>query len=108
MPRGYWIARVDVTDAEAYKDYIAANSVAFAKFGARFVVRAGPFECKEGSARSRNVVIEFPSYAAALACYDSPEYQAAAKLRVAVAASDLVIIEGYDGPQPGSAPAAGT
>ena len=54
----------------------------------------------EGSTRSRNVVIEFPSYQAALDCYKSPEYQEAIKLRQSVSTGDFVIIEGYDGPQP--------
>jgi uncharacterized protein (DUF1330 family) len=39
MPKGYWIARVDVHDAEAYKKYIAANAAPLAQFGARFLVR---------------------------------------------------------------------
>ncbi len=41
MAKGYWIAHVDVTDAEGYKDYQAANAIAFRKFGARFLVRGG-------------------------------------------------------------------
>ena len=72
----------------------------FRKFGGRFVVRAGKFECPEGAARSRNVVIEFPDYASALACYRSPEYQANIKVRQPHSTADIVIIEGYDGPQP--------
>jgi uncharacterized protein (DUF1330 family) len=63
-------------------------------------VRGGSFELFEGAARSRSVVVEFPSYEAALACYRSPEYQAAAALRQGKAEFDLVVIEGYDGPQP--------
>ena len=100
MPKGYWIARVDVRDDEGYKPYAAANPAIFKKFGGRFVVRAGKFEAPEGQARSRNVVIEFPDYESALACYRSPEYQANIKLRQPHATSDIVIIEGYDGPQP--------
>ena len=100
MPKGYWIARVDVADPEAYKAYVAANAEPFRKFGAHFLVRAGRFDNPEGSSRTRNVVIEFPSYQAALDCWTSPEYQAALKLRLAVSTIDLVIIEGYDGPQP--------
>jgi uncharacterized protein (DUF1330 family) len=46
------------------------------------------------------VVLEFPSYQAALDCWHSPQYQAAIKLRESVSTIDLVIIEGYDGPQP--------
>jgi uncharacterized protein (DUF1330 family) len=100
MPKGYWIARVEVSDPDQYKKYVAANAVAFAKYGARFLVRAGPFETLEGTSRSRNVVIEFPSYQAALDCYRSPEYQEALQLRLHVASGDLIVIEGYDGPQP--------
>ena len=48
MPKGYWVVRVDVHDAESYKDYVASNGVAFAKFGGRFLVRAGPFEIPLG------------------------------------------------------------
>ncbi|HZV21374.1 MAG TPA: DUF1330 domain-containing protein, partial [Hyphomicrobiales bacterium] len=29
MPKGYWIAHVDVNDAEAYKSYIAGAAPAF-------------------------------------------------------------------------------
>jgi len=103
MPKGYWIARVDVRDTEAYKKYIAANAEPFAEYGARFLVRAGNFESVEGSSRARNVVIEFPSYDAALACYRSPAYQKAIGFRQDASEGDLVIIEGYDGPQPGGA-----
>ena len=100
MPKGYWIAHIDVADAEQYKKYVAANAKPFAKFGARFLVRAGSFEAPEGRIRSRNVVIEFPSYQAALECYRSPEYQEATKLRLPASTGELVIAEGYDGPQP--------
>lgn len=100
MSKGYWIARVDVTDNEKYKAYIQANAAAFTKFGAKFLVRAGRFENPEGTSRSRNVVIEFPTYQAALDCWRSPEYQEALKIRLQISTVDMVIIEGYDGPQP--------
>jgi uncharacterized protein (DUF1330 family) len=100
MPKGYWIGRVDVKSDEGYKPYAAANAAIFKKFGGRYVIRAGKFECVEGSARTRNVVIEFPDFAAALACYRSPEYQANIKVRQPHATADIVVIEGYDGPQP--------
>lgn len=101
MGKGYWIGRVDVDDPEAYKAYQAANAAPFRKYGARFIVRGGRFENPEGGSRSRNVVLEFPSYQAALDCWNSPEYQHAISLRAPVSTIDLVIIEGYDGPQPG-------
>jgi uncharacterized protein (DUF1330 family) len=100
MPKGYWIVRMDVRDPEKYKDYAAANAVAFKKYGARFLVRGGKFETLEGSSRARNVVIEFPSYQAALDCWHSPEYKHALSIRAPISQGDIVIVEGYDGPQP--------
>ncbi|UYV38821.1 DUF1330 domain-containing protein [Rhodobacteraceae bacterium D3-12] len=97
MPKGYWIGRVDVDDIDQYMKYVAANAAPFAEYGARFLVRGGQFETPEGTSRSRNVVIEFPSYKAALACYHSDGYQAAKALRDPVSSGDIVIIEGYDG-----------
>ena len=99
-PPGYWIVRVDVDDEAAYGRYLAANGAAFAAFGARFVVRGGPFDAPEGTARARNVVIEFPSVQAARDCYASPAYAAAMAEREGAATADVVIIEGYTGPQP--------
>jgi len=100
MPKGYWIVRVDITDQEQYKAYVAANAKPLAKYGARFLVRAGRFENAEGASRTRNAVIEFPTYDAAIACWHSAEYQQAMKLRLPVSTADLIIIEGYEGAQP--------
>ena len=101
MAKGYWIVRVDIRDPEQYKLYVAANAKPFAKYGARFLVRAGKYEAVEGSARTRNAVIEFASYEAALECWKSAEYQEVMKLRTGVSTADVVVIEGYEGPQPG-------
>jgi uncharacterized protein (DUF1330 family) len=101
MPKGYWIVQVDVADQHRYNDYVAANAEPFRKYGARFLVRAGQFENPEGTCRTRHVVLEFPSYRAALDCWKSPEYQQAIKLREPVSTLDMVIIEGYEGQQPG-------
>jgi uncharacterized protein (DUF1330 family) len=96
MAKGYWIARVDVSDMEAYKAYMKANAVPFAKYGAKFLVRSGRFESVEGRARTRNVVVEFESYDQALACWNSPEYQAVIPLRSRVSEADIIVIEGPD------------
>ena len=100
MARGYWIGRVDVHNEEGYKSYAAANPAIFKKFGGRYVVRGGKCDGVEGESRSRNVVIEFPDYETALACYRSPEYQANIKLRQPHSIAELIVVEGYDGPQP--------
>ena len=100
MAKGYWIARVDVHNQDGYQPYAAANPAIFKKFGGRYVVRAGKAEAVEGQSRSRQVVIEFPDYETALACYRSPEYQENIKRRLPHAIADLVIVEGFDGAQP--------
>ena len=101
MAKGYWMAHVDVRDAEGYKAYQTANAAAFSKYGGRFLVRAGASEHPEGTLRSRHVIIEFKDYATALACYRSPEYAAAIEKRKGKGDMDLTIVEGYDGAQPG-------
>ena len=97
MPKGYWIGRATVTDPVRYKDYMAANGAPFEKHGARFLVRGGAFRIAEGDARERNVVIEFPTYEAALACWDDPDYQAARAKRADAGIVDLVIVKGHEG-----------
>jgi len=98
MAKGYWIAHVDVSAPEGYKEYQAANAIAFSKYGAKFLVRAGASEHPEGKLRSRHVIIEFPDYATARACYHSPEYAAAIEKRKGRGEVDLTIVEGYDTP----------
>lgn len=97
MAKGYWIARVDVNDAERYKDYVSTAKPAFERYGAKFLARGGDITPLEGVARSRNVIIEFPSVKHALDCYNSEEYQAAKAIRVTVADAEMVVVEGYEG-----------
>ena len=97
MAKGYWIGHVTVKNPERYKDYVAANGAAFSKYNGRFLVRGGPFEQRNGSeAYDRHVVIEFDSYEDAKACYDSAEYQAAAKIRDEASDGYVVVIEGHE------------
>ncbi|WP_420407650.1 DUF1330 domain-containing protein [Hoeflea sp.] len=97
MPKGYWIGRVDVRDPEAYKAYVETATPAYREFGARFLVRGGAFEAAEGHSRARNVVIEFPSYEAAKACYESETYRKARAIRQEVSEGEIIIVEGYEG-----------
>jgi uncharacterized protein (DUF1330 family) len=94
MAKGYWIVRVSVRDEQRYPEYLAAARPAFEKFGANFIVRGGAFDAMEGNSRDRNVVVEFVDRATELACYNSPEYQAAKAIRQKYAEADFLIIEG--------------
>ena len=93
MP-AYWIARVTVTDPDPYKLYAESAPAAFEKYNARILARGGRCEHMEGEGRPRNVVIEFPTYEDALACYNSDEYQSARKHRVGAGEAEIVIVEG--------------
>lgn len=101
MPKGYWVAQGDVSDLEKYKAYGALNGRAFEKYGAKFLVRGGQSSTVEGATRARVAVLEFKDYETALACYNSPEYQEAREKRIGAAMLDIVVIEGWNGPQPG-------
>src|SRR5574337_201295 len=94
MPKGYVIARVDITNPEAYARYAQAASKAIADHGGKALARGGRSEALEGKARARNVVLEFESYEAARAYFHSPEYQAARALRHGAAEMEMVLVEG--------------
>jgi uncharacterized protein (DUF1330 family) len=94
MAKGYWIAHVDITDSERYRQYAEAAPDVIAAHGGRFLARAGKFQQMEGSGRSRNVVTEFPSFEDAVKCWNSPGYQAARAKREGAGDVDIVIVEG--------------
>jgi uncharacterized protein (DUF1330 family) len=100
MVKGYWVVHSDISDEAMHAEYVKANRAVLGRYGAKFLVRWGTFKQVEGEGRSRQVVIEFPDYAAALACYHDPEYEQAHQLRNAGTKGDMVIVEGFDGPQP--------
>lgn len=93
MPEAFWIAHVEVTDAEAYGRYAKGATAAIAAHGGAFLARGGRYRQLEGNDRARNVVARFPSFEAAVSCYESPEYQAALKHAKGAAVRDLVVVE---------------
>ena len=94
MPKGYIIAHVTVTDPEAYKEYVVRDTPILKNLGGKFVIRGGQSQVVEGSSFERHVVIEFPSYEAAVAAYNDPDYQEVAKIRRKNADSTIIIVEG--------------
>lgn len=92
--KGYWVAHVTVTDAERYQKYIEASAKAFEKYKANILARGGQHVVLEGDGHARNVIIEFPSYDDAVACYHSPEYQTAKQYRSDAGIADIMIVEG--------------
>lgn len=94
-PRAYVIGQIDVTNAAQYAEYAKLTPDIVAKYGGRFMARAGRSATLEGPpARSRVVIIEFPSFDAAQQFYASAEYSAARKVREGAAAAQFVLVEG--------------
>jgi uncharacterized protein (DUF1330 family) len=98
MPKGYWIAHIDVKDPEAYKPYLETAKPAYEKYGAKFLVRGGKSEQVDGNiiGGRRHVVIEFESIEKAWECWNSDTYQEARKHRLAGADGEIVIVEGFE------------
>jgi uncharacterized protein (DUF1330 family) len=97
MPKGYWLARLDIKDRETFAEYRKRNAAPIAKFGGRFIVKGGKAETPLGPMRGENVVIEFDDYAQAAACFHSAEYQAAAEyLKRSCSVIEFVIVEGTE------------
>lgn len=93
MP-AYIIARIEVTNLEAYKEYASQTVAITESFGGKFLVKAGAFEQIEGSGPDRHVVVEMPDVATAKAFYASDAYQAILPIALKNSIRDLVIVEG--------------
>lgn len=105
MP-AFIVTRVDITDSEgaklAYPRYVEEAAPAYARHGARFLVRGGTAHAVEGQGRARNVVTALPDMAAGRAWHGSEIYQAARRHRLAVAEGEMVLLEGAAEPGPAS------
>jgi len=96
MSKGYWIARVNVRDSEAFKKYASRAKLAIEKHGGKYVARGGKFSVLEGKHDfERNVVVEFDSVEKAQECFNSKEYQEAKSYRDGRADFNAIVIEGY-------------
>ena len=96
MNKGYWIARINIRDNDAFKEYASRAKLAVEKYGGKYVVRGGQFNLLEGEHNfERNVVIEFDSIEKAQECFNSNEYQMAKSYRNDKADFNAIVVEGY-------------
>jgi uncharacterized protein (DUF1330 family) len=93
--KGYVFVEIAVTNPEAYEGYKAAVAPMVAAAGGRYLVRGGKSEAREGTPPAgRVVILEYPSFEAAKAFLESPEYQAIIHLWTDNTVSRLMIVEG--------------
>ena len=95
MP-AYWVARSRINDAVEYKKYTDLVPAIIGRYGGKVLARGGRYRIMEGPDKfHRFIVIEFPTFEAAVACFSSPEYAAAAAFRRNGAGEvENVIVEG--------------
>jgi N-ethylmaleimide reductase len=102
VAKGYWLVQASVSDPAQFGKYTAVAGPTLASYGGRVLARGDVAEVVEGSVPRRPYFVEFPSYAAARACFRSAAYQDAIALRAGAAHFDIVIVEGMaPGQQPG-------
>jgi uncharacterized protein (DUF1330 family) len=92
---GYWIVRAsEVTDQEAQQNYGRTWAPVGERYGAKIIAGPGRVTTREGAAIARAFIVRFDSYEQAVACYEDPEYQAAAEFGRKASQRDIVILEG--------------
>ena len=95
--RAYMVVQVDVTNPQQYAEYAKLSPGIVAKYGGRYLARAGRTVTLEGGpAKSRVVVLEFPSFDRAVEFYKSGEYIAARKLREGAGSAQFIVVEAVE------------
>jgi uncharacterized protein (DUF1330 family) len=95
--KGYLVSAYrSIKDTEKLAAYAKLAGPAFAKYGARYLVRDTATMAYEAGVKARIVIVEFESVAKAIEAHDSPEYQAALKAFDNCAERDLRIVEGLE------------
>lgn len=97
MAKGYWIVSLDVTDADAYGEYVKRVRPYLESVNGQFIIRGGEAKIVEGAGHTRNVVIAFASYQEALDAYNAPEYQEIIPYRSNASSGNFLIVEGLEG-----------
>jgi uncharacterized protein (DUF1330 family) len=100
MP-AYWVARAKINDPVEYKKYTDRVPDIIRKYGGKVLARGGRYQVMEGPQKfHRFVVIEFPTFEQAVACFQSPEYDQAASFRRNGAGEvETIIVESGDATQ---------
>ena len=97
MSKGYWVTSYRETkDAAKLAAYAQLAVPAVAAAGGKFIVRGVADEAREQGLKERTVVIEFPTYEAAVAAYESELYKKALEALGDGVERDLRIVRGTE------------
>ena len=93
--KGYWlILGTEIAERAAQAEYGRLWAPIAAKYQARLNPTKLPPVLKEARNTARVVVVEFPTYEAAMACYDDPAYREAMQFALRASQRDLVVLAG--------------
>ncbi len=96
MAKGYWIAHIDVTDRSRYDMFVEDAAEAIDRIGGKILVRSEDCEIAYGTAKTRTVLVEFPTFADALSLFEDPQNVAARDLLNGFCEIDMIIVPGVD------------
>ncbi|ATV42085.1 DUF1330 domain-containing protein [Pectobacterium brasiliense] len=99
QPRGYMIANYDIKDQAGFQKYMDAAGSLAPKYHGTVTVFNLNATAVEGHPRSVMAIAEFPSLADAQRFYNSPEYTAAKKFRIASTEGSVILTEGFVPPK---------
>jgi len=95
--KGYLVSAYrNIKDPDKLAAYAKVAGPAFAKYGAKYLVRDTAAAAYEAGVKQRIVIVEFESVETAIKAHDGPEYQAALKVFDGCAERDLRIVEGLE------------
>jgi len=97
----YLIVEMHITDAEQYKQYMAAAPAAVKAYGGEYLVRGGRHESLEGDWQPHRIaMLRFRSFEKAKAFYQDSDYVRHIKPKRAGATEyfNMVLVEGVDAP----------
>jgi uncharacterized protein (DUF1330 family) len=91
----YAVAQLrDVDFGDDVIRYMREIDATMAPFGGEFIIHGGDLDVREGEWDGALVVIRFPSREAAVAWYESPDYQRILPLRVDNSSSTALLVDG--------------
>jgi uncharacterized protein (DUF1330 family) len=92
----YIVVNVVINDPAAFRAYGSANAALVARMGGTYLVLGPEGETLEGEPMvGKKVISQWPSKAAALAYWHSPEYQEIRKLRDGICDAQVMLLEGF-------------
>ena len=93
----FYIGSYDIIDPDEFKKYPPVVMALLPKYGGVVLASDTAASFVEGTARSMNAIIRFPSKEAALGLYNDPAYQEAKRVRQASTKNiSMVLVEEFD------------